>query len=316
MSWAGARLGRRVELEILPGDGGLRQYFRLPGDGLLLLAGGDPAENLAWLRIGRHLWFKGLALPRIYDYDPGRGFFLLEDLGDERLADPPDHSADYFQAVEVLAGLHRRGLADFNPAWCFQTRAYNAAMAEKQEIGYFLNSLLGRYLGWRKRPRGLAAEIKAFSRQAAAGTRDRVLMHRDYQGRNLMLNKGRVCFIDWQGARPGPAAYDLSSLLEETPYLPLAPKLKEELVEAYLKARGPGAWRRNFRKELRVTGAARMMQALGAYAKLTLAGKNKFAAYIPPLLARLRERFEERPLRPFPALKAVIVEAEDLLKEK
>lgn len=303
-AWVEARTGRPARLQPLAGDGGARCYFRVADEGLLALHGPNPAENLAWLRLGRHLWYKDLPLPRIHAHDLERGFFLLEDLGDERLADSPAHAPRYAEAVDLLARIHDEGLRGFNTGWCFQTRAYDAAMVETQEVGYFLNSLLVNYLKWPAWPRGARSEARLLARLAASRPERRVLMHRDFQGRNLMLKNGRVHVLDWQGARPGPAAYDLTSLLEETPAGPLSPEFKETLVARYLAARGPGAWRRAFRRDLTIVGAARLMQALGAYAKLTLAGKPKFAAYIGPALGRLRELFQSPILAPFPALRA------------
>ena len=308
VAWAGTILNEKVEAEPLAGDGGGRRYFRLRGRELVVLSGPDPAENLAWLRIGRHLWFQGLPLPRIYDYDLDRGFFLLEDLGDERLADPPDKTDHYPEAARLLARFHLKGAEGFNPAWGHQTKAYDARMATEQEINYYLNSLIAGYLGL-GRPSGLGEEARRLGRLAAPGPAERVLMHRDYQGRNLMLKAGRIHIIDWQGARPGPAAYDLASLIEETPYVPLSEERKAETVAAYIRARGTGAWRKTFKRELAILSAVRMMQALGAYGKFVLAGKSKFESYISPLLRRLAEQMGHPALAGFPRLRRVTEEA-------
>lgn len=308
-AWAEERLKAAVRLEPLTSDGSLRRYYRLRGPGLVLLHGPDPAENLAWLRIGRHLWCQGLPLPRIYEYDLKRGFFLLEDLGDEPLTGPKDLSAHYPEAARLLARFHIKGAAGFNPAWGHQTRAYDAAMAAGQEINYYLKRLIGDFLGRTGLPEGLQAEARRLGRLAAPAAADRVLMHRDYQGRNLMLKDGRPHIIDWQGARPGPAAYDLAALLEETPHAPLSPDRRAETLAAYIRARGPGAWRKTFKRELAVLSAVRMMQALGAYGSLASSGKKKFEAYVPPLMRRLAEQMAHPFLAPFPLLRRVTEEA-------
>ena len=44
----------------------------------------------------------------------------------------------------------------------------------------------------------------------------RVLCHRDYHSRNLMLHDGRLYIIDFQDARMGPDTYDLVSLLRDS----------------------------------------------------------------------------------------------------
>lgn len=334
-TWAAWVLGDQVELAPLSGDGGNRRYYRVMGRDLMALHGLDQAENLAWLRIGRHLWYKGLALPRIHDYNLGHGFFLLDDLGDVHLADSSDHRALYPETVELLARFHRQGLEGFNPDWCHQTRAYDRTMIISQEIGYFLNSVLLDYLGWPALPRGIKAEAGILAQMAAPRPEHRVLMHRDYQGRNLMvkpalgekenlaaadagLNRpGRIFLIDWQGARPGAAAYDLVSLLEETPYVPLTEEYKEELVKIYLKARGRGPWQKTFRDEMVILAVPRLMQALGAYAKLTLAGKSKFAGFMWPVAERLRGILNHPLLASScPLTRMVVFEAAAQLKAK
>lgn len=311
-----SRLNASAEAGLIPltGDGSIRRYFRLDGTGLVALYGPDKAENLAWLQIGRHLWFKGLKVPRIFEHDLEAGFFLLEDLGDKFLV-TPGHPAKraalpcFRQAVEWLASLHNKGLDGFNSKWCHQTRAYDASMIKNQEVFYYLNSFLTDYLKWPRLPKGIEHEARDFSRLAAPSEKNYVLMHRDFQGRNLMLKNGQVYAIDWQGARLGSAAYDLSSLLNESPYQPFTGEEKEELISHYLHARGRGDWRKGFRHELTITGAARLMQALGAYGKLSLEGKEHFASYMPETIKQLAEKLQSPLLKSFPALRETALEA-------
>ena len=51
----------------------------------------------------------------------------------------------------------------------------------------------------------------------------RVLCHRDYHSRNLMLHDGSLYIIDFQDARMGPDTYDLVSLLRDS-YVDLSPQ--------------------------------------------------------------------------------------------
>lgn len=315
LAWAANRLshlGRAIDGTLLSGDGGARRYFRLSGEGLIVLHGPDKAENLAWLRIGRHLWYQGLPVPRIFDYNLEQGFFILEDLGSTHLADPGQTNL-YPDAARLLARFHIQGLKGLNPAWGHQTKRYNAQMAVDQEINYFLKSLVTDYLQMTGLPSGLKSEANRLGRLAAPRPSEMVLIHRDYQGRNLMVRNSALHIIDWQGARPGPAAYDLASLIEETPHAPLSEEERSATVAAYIEARPNGSWQKSFERELLVVGAVRMMQALGAYGKLTLAGKIKFAAYIRPVLTRLYDRLAQPPLAEFYLLRQVTGEALNLL---
>ena len=313
-AWLKSLLGADPGLVPLALGGGDRRYFRLPGRGLVALHGPDPGENLAWLRIGRHLWFKGLSLPRLREYDLARGFFLLDDLGDERLEDRPDRLDHLPRAAALLARFHRDGARGFNPAWAWQTKVYNSALAARQEAGYFLESFAAAYLGL-KIPRQVRAEAREFARLAVPEKGDMVLMHRDYQGRNLMVKDGGIFVLDWQGARLGPAAYDLASLMEDHPFEDLPEELMDGLTNLYLKEAGRGAGRA-FRRDLLWLGAARLMQALGAFGKLTLAGKPGFTRSMKPVLGRLRRRFQTPPLRRFGGLGRVADLAAEALENR
>ena len=44
----------------------------------------------------------------------------------------------------------------------------------------------------------------------------RLLCHRDYHVRNLMLKDGKIYIIDFQDARQGPPSYDVVSLLKDS----------------------------------------------------------------------------------------------------
>ena len=119
----------------------------------------------------------------------------------------------------------------------------------------------------------------------------RCLVHRDFQSQNILVRDGEVCLIDFQGLRPGLAAYDLASLLLD-PYASLTPAEREELLAHYLSGlHGPG-WQDNaqFRALYDRCAMQRLMQALGAYGKLGhLDERVEFLEHIPTALARLRD---------------------------
>ena len=302
-AWLETELGSPQTLIPLAGDGGGRLYFRLEGAGRVALYGPDPAENRAWLNIGRHLAAKDLPVPQIYGHDVAAGFFILEDLGDRFLAEPGADPIYYFSAVEALARFHRTAAEGFDPGWCQRDPVYDRQTAEDQEIGYCLNHLMVGLLNWPEPSARVRGEAGGLA-EAAAAAGHRGLIHRDYQGRNLMIQSGRVRIIDWQGARLGPAAYDLAALIQETPAGPLAPAFKEELVGHYLRERPEIIETDTFRQELLIVGTVRLMQALGAYAKLARAGKPKFLAYIEQALAILAQNFRRPPLSSaFPLLR-------------
>ena len=56
--------------------------------------------------------------------------------------------------------------------------------------------------------------MRAIAEELAA--EPRVLCHRDYHSRNLMLHEVSLYIIDFQDARMGPDTYDLVSLLRDS----------------------------------------------------------------------------------------------------
>ena len=83
----------------------------------------------------------------------------------------------------------------------------------------------------------LRTEWSAIVEELAA--EPRVLCHRDYHSRNLMLHRGQLYMIDFQDARMGPDTYDLASLLRDS-YVDLTPAQVDELIAFFLALKGAG----------------------------------------------------------------------------
>lgn len=114
--------------------------------------------------------------------------------------------------------------------------------------------------------------------------------------------------IDFQGARPGPLAYDAAALLLD-PYVALAPLLRAELLARYraslAKLGASGGWDED---GWFAVGSFRLLQALGAFGKLGgRLGKPGFLEHARAGLEQLFDHLGERGEREFPALWAVVV---------
>jgi len=344
--------GRREEeeredgLRIVPlaGDGSARTYYRARAHGLravvcqhtLAKDRSHPDENEAFLAVREYLAQRGVRVPAFYAADLDRGYLLLEDLGDERLADRVREQR--WQPAEPLLALYRQALgalvqmqAPGLPAFGMRMTAnpaYTPAFVTAHEAGYFHCELLRGWAALDVPDDAFAAEYAALADEAFAGVDSArlppahgstwgtltaaeahlaglVFMHRDYQSRNLIVTReaiGRgvadaetLAVLDFQGARFGPPEYDLAALLFD-PYVNMPAAMRDELIAFYARTAAaaaiPGvppaptaAWRRR----LLANAANRLMQALGAFAKLGgRAGRPGFERHIPAALESLR----------------------------
>jgi len=285
----------------LPGDGSRRIFWRITSQrtGISLIAMANPPaddaarrENLAYLRIGRHLHSKGAPLPEIHRHDLEKGWFIMEDMGHTNLQYVVSSGDDPLPVYEKVLGhlfqFQIEGAAGFDPAWCCQTERYDRTVMLQYEAHYFRDAFLGRYLGLK----GEWPELEAaFSHLAEKASRAGCgfFLHRDFQSRNIMLSKGNVGIIDWQGGRFGPLGYDLASLIID-PYTRLSRGQKNSVYRIYLaliKEHNP-AWVESFERYYPYLAIQRNLQILGAFSYLTIVmSKTYFEAYIPEALRTL-----------------------------
>jgi len=317
----------------LPPAGSSRTLTRLFHTGGSLVLVENPVEispavneNDAFGYLAAHLGARGIPVPGVLAYKRSRGWSLVEDLGDQDLFSevrnalhgqaPRTGNAEsreriatlYREALDVLVRLQIDGAAGFDPRRTHNPPRYDVALMREWESGYFVRELLVRRLGLGI-PADLDTELDRLAeRAAAAGTP--YLLHRDYQSQNLKIHLGRICVIDFQGARLGPAQYDLASLLLD-PYADLPADLRRDLLDHYLALFTARTHedRGRFLEHYPLIAAHRLMQALGAYAFLGLQrGKPAFLTHIPVALRLLAETVA--PIADtVPRLAAIVAEA-------
>jgi NDP-sugar pyrophosphorylase family protein/aminoglycoside/choline kinase family phosphotransferase len=132
---------------------------------------------------------------------------------------------------------------------------------------------------------------------AEALTQPVVLMHRDFQSQNIFLKDGQVRLVDFQGVRRGPLAYDLMSLLRDA-YVDLGSDLLKNLRDYYRqrleRAGGPSLSADQLERMATIAGLQRNMQALGAFAYLSLVKRKKtFRGHVPLGLRHLAAGLDE-----------------------
>ena len=305
----------RVTLEPIPADGSTRMFWRMhlsEGDSSVVVMVNPPRdaavlrENQAYLKIGIHLKEKGLPVPEIYEFDLAEGWFMMEDLGNRNLQDVVNGGADplgvYEAVLDDLVRLQTRGAEGFDPAWCCQTRQYDHTVMRRYESDYFKEAFLHHYLGLSPRWLELEGAFEHLAHRASQGEA-RFFLHRDFQSRNILLCRGKIGVVDWQGGRVGPLGYDLASLLID-PYAGLTPEQQHTLYRSYRRriAAINGAWAESLDAAYPYLAIQRNLQILGAFSHLTkVMHKTHFEAHIPRALRglhRLLDRMDDGPLIP------------------
>lgn len=299
-SWPGGDPGPMESEAIVP-DGSVRLFLRLQAGGQRLVAmhnPDNPAENRAWAYVANHLAGLGLPVAKVVAKDMQKGLFLMKDLGGRSLqeavkaaSDPQDIAAIYEPVLAVLARLQAKGARGFDLSVCFDSRELTPEFLIEREAGYFLHEFVLGACAYdsSQLPDDLERDLGELCRRAGRA-QPQGLVHRDFQSRNIVYEEGRLGLVDFQGARLGPAQYDLASLLHD-PYVDLPAELRAKLKSRYMELRaaeGPFS-RDEFEEGWPYVSASRVMQALGAYAFLTRRrGRSHFGEYIPPALTTLR----------------------------
>ncbi len=286
-------------IEALKGDASTRRFFRLrppagPGKILMLYPEAIVWEGSPLAESYRHLERIGVPVAKIELALPEEGAILMEDLGDLTLqkaleADPSlDRGRLYREAIDLIVLLQDRGTRELPP----DSPAARAALDGEKflwELEHFYRHFVLGYRRSRPAP-GEEAAFRSFFGWLSASLDgvDRVLCHRDYQSRNLMLTPAGLRVIDYQDARLGPASYDLASLLRDSS-LDLEEDFREEGIRYFLSRRrdlAPEA----FRAELERQALQRNIKDLGTFGfQVSHAGNRGFEAYIPRTVRMVRQ---------------------------
>jgi aminoglycoside/choline kinase family phosphotransferase len=294
-----------VRVVPLTGDASDRRYFRIispdgPSTVLALHADAIDFASLPFANVARLLQQVPLPVPAILGHSDALGVVALQDLGDVTLqahlgaASPAVHRALYRQAVSLIELLQRRGAelasSDHLP--------YGIVFDVEKltwELNFFVRHFLEAYRGasFGDGDRGaLGEEWGAITRELAA--EPRVLCHRDYHSRNLMLHDGSLYIIDFQDARMGPDTYDLASLLRDS-YVDIADRELDELIAYFLALKGlPDA--AEFRRRFDLMSLQRNLKALGTFGYQTTTRHNTvYIQYMPRTLNYARATLEKYP---------------------
>jgi aminoglycoside/choline kinase family phosphotransferase len=314
----------QLSITRLTGDASTRAYFRAAADGasiiislyreafdeseraadrLRRLESADPAARLtfandpcAHIEVTGLFLSSGLPVPPVLASSGRDAILLIEDVGDTRLQDwvearpAPDARRAYATAIELIVKIQEATEKALGAGSICSHLAFDEAKL-RWELGFFFANYFNRYLRVKldaETANRAQADFKQLCSELAS--RPRVLTHRDYHARNLMMLADEMFIIDYQDARMGPVTYDLASLVSD-PYTALDRTVADELVEHFIEMKSastvPIPDVDEFRRELELMTVQRMLKAVGTYASQAAVMKNStYVAYIDPALDR------------------------------
>lgn len=280
-------------------DASFRRYFRWE-DGarsLIVMDAPPPQEDCRpFVKVASLLAGAGVHVPEILAADLDRGYLLLPDLGRQtylEVIDEGNADALFEDALKALVAFQRLPVEGLLPA-------YDEALL-RRELQLFPDWYLARHLGVTLMGEALVAwERTCELLVASALAQPRVLVHRDYMPRNLMLSSPNPGVLDFQDAVFGPVTYDVTCLFKDA-FL----SWPEARVEAWLRrywqlAQEAGislpASFAEFQRASDLMGAQRHLKVIGIFARICHRdGKPKYLGDVPRFFAYLDTVIARRP---------------------
>jgi len=284
-------------------DASFRRYFRWEGEGrtFIVMDAPPPQENCKpFVDIAHLLSKSGINVPKIYAEDLSQGFLLLNDLGRKTYLDVIDaQNADqlFADAIDALLAFQQLPMEAPLPS-------YDVALL-RRELELFPEWYVKRHLGiefdatqqtsWQR-----VSELLIDS----ALSQPKVLVHRDYMPRNLMISEPNPGVLDFQDAVYGPVTYDITCLFKDA-FL----SWPQERVARWLKLYWDKAGALGipvqddfdeFCRASDLMGVQRHLKVIGIFARIChrdgkpryVADVPRFFSYIEAVLARRPELIE------------------------
>jgi NDP-sugar pyrophosphorylase family protein len=285
------------------GTGGSdRKYYRIKKDRktfVLMKCDIDDPDFERHIEYTRFFLEHKIPVPELIGIDAEKKRAVFEDLGGLslyswlRCGKEKDLIEEmYRHIIDILISIHAIGMDDVSKCPLLQARVFDYDYF-RWETDYFIERFVKDIRGIRGKDRSaLNDELGSLAMKADSFTK--TVIHRDFQSQNIMISGNKIpSIIDYQGARLGPPAYDVVSLLWD-PYYRHDDDMRERLLDYYVSERkgSVGIWfsEKDFRNTLLACRLQRHMQALGAFGFLSsVKRKEYFLKYIPEGLRLLRD---------------------------
>jgi len=254
-------------------------------------------ENGLYAAQARFLKARGVPVPDVVVDLPDLKTLVLSDAGVERKMS----FEDYTKVIDALVRFNAVDVSGIETMPAFDAASW------EWERNLFREHCLEGHFGL-KLEAAVEAELVRVAERLEREPKG--LVHRDFQSTNVLWKGGELRFIDFQGMRPGPAVYDLASLLYD-PYVTFTDRERRALAALY----GQKAGRADITDVLPIAAVERLVQCLGAYGRLVSVGQPQFAKFVLPALENLLAAADEAGLEAVGALAEDLIAREQRAKE-
>ncbi len=253
------------KITLVAKEASVRNYYRVHYESSELVLCID--ENFTslpypFLEVRNFLIQNEIPVPEVIRYDIELHAILMNDAGNKDLTSIADDNEYVLELKKSLSYILKLQTLKPIPIIAEKSFHYEKLMFEIEHTcsGY------SRFNDTYKIDLLVTGEMRAFLQEAAgflAGFEEKVICHRDYHARNILLNEsGSQTIIDFQDIMMGTPQYDLASLVYDA-YRPLALAKREELYN-FFKEQSTHKSKR-FREFYLTQALQRSFKALGTY---------------------------------------------------
>jgi aminoglycoside/choline kinase family phosphotransferase len=232
----------QFEVLQLAGDASARRYYRIiiqQQTYVLMLWEPFDSQTYPFLSVLNHFKKSNINTPEVIAVGPELGTILLEDLGDLTLERKFWESAQqenswpfYQKAIDEVVKIHTTA-THLNSQTTAKEIQFDTAKL-LWEMNYAKEHLIEKLLKVKLSNKQTIELEKVFTDFCEKLHHEpKVICHRDYHSRNLMLKLNQMYVIDFQDARMGPVQYDLVSLIKDS-YVDISDSYAEQMLNYYL----------------------------------------------------------------------------------
>ena len=304
----------QFEVLQLAGDASARRYYRIIHNQqtyVLMLWEPFIAQSYPFLSVLNHFKKSNVHVPQVIAVGADLGVILLEDLGDLTLerkfweSSQQENSWPFYQkALDEIIKIHTTATKLNSQTIAkeiqFDTAKFLWEMNYAKE--HLIEGVLKVHLSAQQKT-DLEKIFIDFCEKLHS--EPKVICHRDYHSRNLMLKLNQMYVIDFQDARMGPIQYDLVSLIKDS-YVDISDSYAEKMLGYYFDRtdflESQKISKNQFYYMYEIQSVQRCFKACGSFASfMNTRSDKRYLKYLTPTLKKVM-----RSLAHFPEYKLLL----------